>query len=182
MSKIAVVVGHSETDPGAVNKNGRTEFEYNSELSSIVCDELIQLGHEPVIVWRDRAYREMPGKVNMLDVDFSIELHCNAFDTSATGSEVLFYRGSRFGMYLARTIQKSIVACLGLHDRGAKWREAGDRGGLMLQKTRAPHVILEPFFIDNPNDLQVGERLQHELGVAIAIACHGYSGHDHDQH
>lgn len=173
--KIGVVVGHSVSDPGAVNANGRTEFDYNSELSSVVCDELVGLGHEPVVVWRDRAYRDMPAKVNALSVDFSIELHCNAFNTTATGSEVLFYRGSRLGMNLARKLQASIVDCLGLHSRGAKWRETNDRGGLMLQKTRAPHVILEPFFIDNPSDLEIGERQQHELGVEIARACHEYS-------
>ncbi len=79
-------------------------------------------------------------------------------------------------MNLAGAIQRNVVACLMLPNRGAKGRTEGSRGGLMLQRTRAPHVIVEPFFIDNPSDLSVGETCKLELGRAIALGCHQYAG------
>ena len=46
----------------------------------------------------------------------------------------------------------------------------------MLVKTAKPHVILEPFFIDNPSDLSVGEARKVELSVAIAEGCRRFAG------
>lgn len=175
MKRIGVVVGHSKTDPGAINANGRCEFDYNSELSDLVASELIDLGYEPVVIWRDRAYSQMPSKVNNVNIDFSVELHCNAFNTKATGSETLFWCMSTNGKRLAEAIHRNIVSVLGLTDRGTKGKVASDRGALMLRKTHKPHVILEPFFIDNPSDLIVGEERMEELAAAIAKGCDEYA-------
>lgn len=174
MSKIAVVVGHSETDPGAVNDNGRTEFQYNSELAPLVCEALIELGHEPLIVWRDRSYSKMPARVNSLGIDFSIELHCNAFNGKASGSEVLHHGSSVKGARLANSVLNEIVNVLGLPDRGVKGISSKDRGGLMVAYTMKPHVIIEPFFIDNLSDLGIGETCKAELATAIAVGCDEY--------
>lgn len=169
--RVGVVVGHSVKDPGAVNANGRTEFEFNSELAYMVSVELLKRDMDPVIIWRDRAYSAMPEKVNSFDVDFSIELHCNAFNTKASGSEVLFFNGSSNGCKLATFIQEEVVDVLGLPDRGAKGINRDDRGGLMLVKTVKPHVIIEPLFIDNVDDLTTGERLKTNMAAAIAKGC-----------
>lgn len=174
--RVGVVVGHSVKDPGAVNANGHTEFEFNSELAYMVSVELLKRGIDPVIIWRDRAYSVMPEKVNSFDVDFSIELHCNAFNTKASGSETLFFTGSANGCRLATSIQEEVVEVLGLPDRGVKGVTKNDRGGLMLIKTVKPHVILEPLFIDNPDDLASGERLKTLLAAAIAEGCNRFIG------
>ena len=171
MKRVGIVVGHSVTDPGAVNVNGCSEFQFNAELSYMVAVELLKYGIDPVIIWRDRAYSAMPDKVNDHDVDFSIELHCNAFNTKASGSETLFFNGSRNGCKLATYIQGEVVNALMLNDRGAKGVSRDDRGGLMLVKTAKPHVILEPLFIDNSVDLAVGGARKVELAVAIANGC-----------
>lgn len=173
--KVGVVVGHSVSDPGAVNANGRTEFEFNAELSYMVAVELLKNKLDPVIIWRDRAYSAMPAKVNESDVDFSIELHCNAFNTEASGTETLFFSGSRKGKALAEHLQEHIVGVLGLNDRGIKAKTASDRGGLMLVKTAKPHVILEPLFIDNDEDLVRGEERKAALAASIASACKRYA-------
>lgn len=169
--RVGVVVGHSVKDPGAVNANGRTEFGFNSELATMVSVELLKRDMDPVIIWRDRTYSSMPEKVNSFNVDFSIELHCNAFNTKASGSETLFFSGSDNGCRLATFIQEEITGVLGLSDRGAKGVDKSARGGLMLVKTAKPHVILEPFFIDNAGDLTVGERRKPQLAEAIARGC-----------
>ncbi|AUR87803.1 N-acetylmuramoyl-L-alanine amidase [Vibrio phage 1.104.O._10N.286.49.A12] len=171
MKRVGIVVGHSVTDPGAVNANGCSEFQFNAELSYMVAVELLKHGMNPVIIWRDRNYSAMPGKVNDHDVDFSIELHCNAFNTKASGSETLFFSGSSNSCKLATHIQGEVIKALGLNDRGAKGVSRDDRGGLMLVKTAKPHVILEPLFIDNAADLSVGEARKVELAVAIANGC-----------
>ncbi|AUS01456.1 N-acetylmuramoyl-L-alanine amidase [Vibrio phage 1.285.O._10N.286.55.C12] len=176
MKRVGIVVGHSVTDPGAVNANGCSEFRFNAELSYMVAVEILKHGMDPVIIWRDRAYSAMPDKVNGHDVDFSIELHCNAFNTKASGSETLFFTGSANGCKLATHIQSEVVEALGLNDRGAKGVTRDDRGGLMLVKTTKPHVIVEPLFIDNSLELSVGESRKVELAVAIANGCKQYAG------
>lgn len=176
MKRVGIVVGHSVTDPGAVNENGCSEFGFNAELSYMVAVELLKHGMNPIIIWRDRNYSAMPGKVNDHDVDFSIELHCNAFNTKASGSETLFFKNSSKSHMLAMYVQEEVTDALGLHNRGVKPTTSDDRGGLMLVKTAKPHVILEPFFIDNPKDLAVGEARKVELAVAIADGCKRFTG------
>ena len=40
-----------------------------------------------------------------------------------------------------------------LKNRGFKSKTVEDRSGYLLKYTKAPCIILEPFFIDNINDL-----------------------------
>lgn len=106
-----------------------------------------------VIVIERETYKNLPKKVNDLNLDFAISLHCNAFNTKATGTETLYYHSSKNGKVLAEIFQKNIVNCLNLKNRGIKAKFSEDRGGYLLRYTAMPVIILEPFFIDNDDDL-----------------------------
>jgi len=150
--RIALIIGHKKTRPGACNDYyGICEFEFNEQLAQ---DVSAACNFENFIVYR-RTYSQLPGDVNGLNPDVVVSLHCNAFNQKATGTEVLYYHTSTKGKQIASVFQKNIVNTLNLADRGIKPKGVEDRGGYILRYTHAPCVILEPFFIDNNNDLEI---------------------------
>lgn len=169
--KVALSIGHSESDCGAVNQTfGITEYQYNNELAYLVSKQLSKLGHEVVLV-RRKTLNELPKQINATGADICVELHCNAYNKLVSGTEVLHYEESTEGAKLAAELQEAICDTLGLRDRGTK--PSGRE--LILKKTSMPCVITEPFFIDNDVDMMVGMDLKKELAVAIASGIHEYS-------
>lgn len=164
--KIALLIGHGyRGDKGAYNKvTGTTEFDWNENLVKLINQKL----PNSVIVYRDVSYSKLPSKINDLGVDLCVSFHCNAFNGSATGTETLYWNTSRKGKEIAAKLQEAVVSTLNLSDRGIKSKKAGDRGATILQKTRMPTVLLEPFFIDNISDLRVADAKKEELAKAIA--------------
>lgn len=153
MKKCALVIGHKKTSPGASNKaTGLTEFVFNDALAIDIEKEVT--GVEVQRVYR-RTYDSLPNDINELNPDFIVSLHCNAFDGSATGTEVLYYHRSIKGKLMAQILDDHLVNALELKSRGIKPKTAEDRGGPLLKGTKAPCVIAEPFFIDNDSDLKV---------------------------
>ena len=165
--RVALVIGHKFTSGGAVSFNHTTEFEYNEELVGMIASNLSDEPDIEVLIFHRKNYKDLPDEINEKNPDFVISFHCNAYDTRATGSEVLYYHKSKAGMLLADELQSSIHSCLGLVNRGIKPKTSEDRGGYLLTYTKAPCVILEPFFIDNPLDFSVGSDLKYELSLAL---------------
>jgi N-acetylmuramoyl-L-alanine amidase len=156
----ALVIGHSERDQGAVNpQNGMTEFKFNEKLAKHIYSKT---NKNCAIVYRN-SYYSLPNEINRLDPKIIISLHCNAFNTKATGTEALYYYKSRIGWGLATQFAIEISSNLGLVNRGAKPRRKSDRGGYLLYRTNAPCVIVEPFFIDNTNDYKLAQEKYNEL-------------------
>jgi N-acetylmuramoyl-L-alanine amidase len=166
MKKCALVIGHKKTSPGASNKeSGLTEFQFNDELAIDIEKEVNEV--EVQRVYR-RTYNTLPNDINELSPDFIISLHCNAFNETASGTEVLFYHRSKKGKLLAEILNKQLVEALGLKNRGEKPKSGEDRGGYLLKSTIAPCVIAEPFFIDNNSDLKTAQDNRIALITAYA--------------
>lgn len=179
--KIALIVGHEKKAQGASNVNGETEYTFNRKLAKLIAPILLAQGHEPVIVYRDgTTYSKLPQRVNQTEADIALSLHCNAFNTTATGSEVLHYVNSQNSERLASLIQREVVQVLELRDRGLRPVDAkhkgrkGDKGGHLCKYTAMPCVIVEAFFIDNNSDLAVATAKINELAEAIAKGAMAY--------
>jgi len=169
----ALVIGHKKRSPGAMNAaTGLTEFDFNEKLALLIEEkvEAVQIQR----VYR-RTWETLPEDINAFNPHFIISLHCNAFNGRASGSEVLFYHKSPVGKNIAGILQKRLVECLGLPDRGIKAKTAEDRGGLLLRGTHAPCVIAEPFFIDNDQDLTIAQANLNSLAEAYASAISAIS-------
>ncbi|MGL4252919.1 MAG: N-acetylmuramoyl-L-alanine amidase [Fusobacteriaceae bacterium] len=167
---ISLSAGHSKTDPGAVNPvTGVTEYMFNYELSVLVQMKLEEMGNKVTLVHRGNL-NELPNQINKTNSDVHVELHCNAFNSHATGTECLYYTGSKNGRRLGQSIQEEMVKVLRLSDRGVKesTRE------LILRKTKMPCVIVESGFIDNIEDLKVLMLNKVALAKAIAVGIHNY--------
>lgn len=153
MNKCALVIGHKKSSPGASNKNsGLTEFTFNEALAMEIESEVS--GVKAQRVYR-RTYSSLPDDINELNPDFIVSLHCNAFISTETGAEVLYYHHSTKGKLIADILNTHLIKALGLKDRGIKPKTSEDRGGFFIKKTYASCVIAEPFFIDNDSDLLI---------------------------
>lgn len=169
----ALVIGHKKTSPGAANTSTNvTEFAFNEALSRHIEDKV-----DGVVVQRvfRRTYKQLPDDINELKPDFIVSLHCNAFNRTASGTEVLYYHKSKRGKALAGVLQEKLLAALGLKDRGIKPRTSEDRGGYLLKNTKAPCVIAEPFFIDNDEDLKIAQTKLDALADAYARSIEQYA-------
>ena len=149
--KVALIVGHKETSPGACNKkHGVCEYKFNDEMAIEIYDSM-KINHPNIhlVIIRRRTYKTLPGDVNAHNPKFAISMHCNAINGNINFTETLYYHTSKRGKQLAEIVQGEMVQALGFRDRGIKPKTVEDRGGNILRYTNMPVVIAEPFFIDN---------------------------------
>ncbi len=171
MKTIAIVVGHGPSvDKGAWNTtSGTSELDWNSKLATEIA---FAIGRRalPVVIYRSVERQPPVDRVNTINPVCAVELHLNAYDTRASGTEMIHYPTSSNGIRLAKLLQTAAVGVLKLPDRGVKGPQAGGRGMAFLAKTHCPAVIVESFFIDNNADLQVGNLRKAALAKAYADA------------
>ncbi len=168
MKTIAIVVGHGPNiDRGATN-GSVTELDWNRDLAKQI---ISAIGNRAKAVLVNRVIeRAQPVKqTNDTKADAAVELHLNAFNKKATGTEMI-HSGSEKGIALAKALQTAAVKVLGLTDRGIKLPQGGGRGAGWLNRTNMPAVIVESFFIDNDSDLAKGNSVKPALAKAYADA------------
>lgn len=165
--KIALIPGHGPSiDRGAENKDGTTELDWNRDLVRRIKSHLDGRA-EVVVVNRVKERLSPVAEINATKADIAIEFHLNSATGQATGTEMIYI--SKSGKALAERLQKAAVATLRLADRGVKTPFAG-RGNYFLTKTNMPAVIVESFFIDNSDDLAIGNERKEELAMSYANA------------
>ena len=176
MSKrICLVVGHGGKDVGACNPNtGDNELKYNTELATMITEQLRSQGYNVDIYNRGYAKVENVSELNRKKYDIFLSLHCNGATGTATGTEMLYWVTSFKSKRLASLLQEETLKSLGLRDRGIKSKTFGDRGAYLLRTTNAPCVILEPFFIDTDSDIEIGKSKKVEYSNGIVNAINKY--------
>lgn len=178
MKTCALVIGHGpRVDRGAESTTDPkiTELDWNRDLALRI--ESAMRGNPVVkcIVVHRRIEKIPPySTVNDINADFTIELHCNAFDGSASGTEMIHYPNSIRGKRLALLLLARVVAVLDLPNRGVKTPWKG-RGMTFLEKTDCPAVIAESFFIDSTRDLAIATTKKTELANAYASGLIAYA-------
>lgn len=143
-----ISAGHSMSDPGA-NGNGLTE----ADVVLAFRDQLYDYLADRVVLARDgRPGHNLPLRQACEMAkrhDVAVEFHCNAFsDPSATGVETL---SGHEDDALGEHICSSIAGTLGIVNRGDKGEGDGQHSRLAF--VRAGGVVVELFFITNPDDL-----------------------------
>jgi N-acetylmuramoyl-L-alanine amidase len=161
-----VVVGHQPGAKGAKNAaQNLHEYDFNGGIADALpkqtrsCDITV-----------DR-YRNGGGNVQRWSgsSDFLLELHANAFNGTATGTEVLYRKQSSRGKLGAEILLRHLVKALRLKDRGPKPIELADRGGYLVWGVSQLALIPEPFFIDNDADLARAQSVNLAATYAAAI-------------
>lgn len=173
MKKIALVVGHSINSKGAYNEEMNVHEYYLNEALAKKTFEIMQTEKEldPVLVYRKNGYSKLPGDINAHEPDFIICFHHNASSNKTVqGTETLYYHKSSKSKEFAKEIQKKLVEVLEYKDRGLKPVDSEDRGGYVLKYTKAPAVLIEPYFLSETNGMIRGANKQHECARAITNA------------
>lgn len=167
MRPIIITAGHSTADPGAVG-GGLTEADICCDFRNLVAHYLKAAGVPFVTDGKDGENLPLAKAIALVKAQpgaLAVEFHCNAAaNPAATGVESL--SGVR-GTALGAAMCKAIADTIGIKNRGAKGEGAGQHSRLGF--VQAGGVILELFFISNPDDRR--RYLDKKWLVAKAVAA-----------
>lgn len=179
---IFVCVGHANYGNGVISsadgtsKGGVNEYKYNKELASYVVKWLKAAGHQATLcVAPEGQLHSLNDEINYFigeehkqNYDLAIQLHLNAYDGKAYGTEAYAYNES------GKQVAEAICAKL-----GTVWSNRGAKISTSLywtRKTNAKAVLIESFFCDNAADYQKAKNLGMDAhGKLIAEGIIGKS-------
>lgn len=95
--------------------------------------------------------------------DINVAWHFNAFNKTATGSEVWYWLGDGVGYAIAKKLSATIAKTLGIVDRGPK----ATTNLYVIARSKAVTILPEICFIDNKTDIQKYQAKKNELFKAI---------------
>ena len=179
--KLAIIVGHTEADEGALSVPMNVqEYTWNKDLA----DRILAVDSEVERKMFLRDHVGISGAYRASDdwgADLSVELHFNSADSkSATGSAVLYFPGSKKGKRFAGHIFEGMSGALGLRDwpKGTggvvtPFQASGkaQRGLTSLRAGRAPATLLEPFFGSNPEDCATAQANKSAYATSVVRAA-----------
>ena len=175
--RFAIIVGHEKKAQGAnlASPFNTSEYEYNSEVARHMVDYIKneKLPIDPVVIFRDGiGIQGTYAKAEKEKCDLALELHFNAFNGSATGSECLCSADSR-DQELAALVLRGVCDIFqrqGL-SRGIKVIPRSDRGGINVNSfPGGANCLIEPFFGDNHAEAQMAVSKKKAYAQALVDA------------
>jgi len=174
---VVLDAGHGGRDPGASGAN-ISEKDANLAVVLKAGELLTQRGIKVVYTRQDDTYVDLDlrsSMANLYNAALFVSVHCNASTSqSANGTETYYYaplanpalyiqKDDRFE--LASLLQQSMVAKLGLYNRGVKSDNLS-----VLRQTTMPSALVEMAFISNPTEGELLKQQQFRDLAAQAIA------------
>ena len=166
-----VGAGHSNTDPGAITKgNSFTEAQLVTELRNLVVAKIREKGASVVTDGEGSINQPLSKAIELANncSPVRIELHLNSFNLpSASGVECLSLETQR---PLAQKLAQAIAKKIGIRLRGeGGWKPdtAGAHRRLAFCRG-AEGIIVECFFLANPEELKKYLNRKDEVAAAIA--------------
>lgn len=165
MAKVFLSAGHGGSDPGAV-ANGLRESDINLQ-TLLACRDVLVANGVTVVCSRttnaDDPVSQEVKEANASGADVAVSFHANA--GKGDGFEAFYYSSSSEGKKLASLCEKHVKA-LGQNSRGVK---PGDKL-YFVRKTKMTAVLVESFFVDNPNDKLIGDTTVEQIALGVAYA------------
>lgn len=168
-----ITAGHSNTDPGAVG-NGYREADIALVMRELVAMKLRQRGHTVTTDGGGKTNLPLSEAVKLAKRgDVAVEIHCNASHSpTARGVETIALPKDKA---LAQRISQSIAAVTGQRLRGdAGWIDQAQSARGRLAFVQAGGLIVELFFISNPDEVRMWEQKHWLIATAIADALEGW--------
>ena len=173
--KVLIIAGHGAGDTGAVaTHGGKTyrECDETRKLAAMLVTEFAKAGvtADSYNLMRNAFadYKEgsLVNRARFHEYDLVLELHFNAFDGKARGTEVYVSTAGKSSA-VADAVSKA-VSGVGFINRGVKQKNFAVIGQALLQGTKA--ILVETCFLDSAADMAILE--ENRQNVANAI-CHG---------
>lgn len=154
---ILLIAGHGDTDVGAVGLlNGKqiTEADYTRQLLSLVETRFKKHVNTYVYPTERRSMEDYRNGVfssisNIANMDLMLDFHFNAYNTTATGTEVYIPTTSNYTSLAGKIVNG--IADVGFTNRGVKTYNYSLIS--TAQKYSIPAFLVETCFIDNPKDM-----------------------------
>jgi len=165
-----ITAGHGDKDPGAVAPDGTTERDLMTDLRDIVAHKLRLIGHTVRTDGGIRQNLPLPYALTLVPGSaVAIELHTNAAtNPAATGVEVISLPAQKaIAQRLARNIAR--VTAQKLRGDGG-WIDQSQSARGRLGYVRAGGLVVEVFFLSNPQDLATYEGRKWMVATAIVEA------------
>ncbi|MFB2933843.1 N-acetylmuramoyl-L-alanine amidase [Aerosakkonemataceae cyanobacterium BLCC-F154] len=185
MGRIFISAGHDLSDPGAV-AFGTTEAKEMMLTRDLIVKELeaqrVEFYSVPDDLSLKRTIEWINSKAKKGDV--ALELHGNAFNGSARGTEAFYIAGNERRKQDAELILKALLAEvpeLNLRgrvlSRGAKTDTTTPHGRLAFcRQVAVASILIELCFVDNREDLSLLQNHRDRFAKAIAKALIEWSG------
>lgn len=169
--RILINAGHAVngTDYGACG-NGLREAEVNKKIAIKLCELLMNENHVVTYFQQTKSVNDVWQFETKGTYDLIISIHCNSFNSTAGGHEVLYHTPSTRGKKLAQAIQTSLVKTVKLRDRGVKPRT----DLCVLKRTKAVAALVETAFISNPEEAKLLKENPDIFARAIAEGVKNY--------
>lgn len=182
---IAICVGHSRGDGGAVSVGGVNEWNFNRDIATRVRNLLVDRGIQACFIDRyaqagyTRAMDYLAAHLKSMQVACAVELHFNSGPPTAAGHEWLYWHQSSRSRDLARLMDEAMSQRFPRSPRrGIKPIGQGmdERGRQFLQKTHCPAIIAEPFFGSHAESWNYFNDHRQELAEVIAHGIDTWKG------
>jgi N-acetylmuramoyl-L-alanine amidase len=165
--KILLIAGHGQGDSGAVG-NGYREADLTREVVTNVAKHLKFFTEVTIFDFDKDMYKYLKNgnKHDFNHYDYVLEVHFNALNGNAYGTEVLVHQNEQ-GTSVENAILYNLSR-IGFTNRGIKRRT-----DLLVMNTvkkvyGVSHALLEVCFIDNKNDINKYMSNKQEIAKAIA--------------
>lgn len=169
-ANIVVDSGHGAGDPGAVSFPGMSEAEINYAVASKLADELEDMGANVKLIGNDSTrVAARTSTAENWNATLYVAVHCNAAGSSATGSEVYYFRP--WASSLASKTSSGLASALSSTNRGSKY-------GLyyVTRVAQYPSVLAECGFITNQSEFKklCTSSYQSKMASRMAVAIEDY--------
>lgn len=162
--KILLSAGHGNVDSGSIGFDKGKEKDRTKELANLVATKLKGAGHTVTVI-EEKTYNGNWNVKNRTGYDYSLSIHFNAFNGTATGTEVLY----KNTVGKASELSKKVANLLGVKDRGAKKRTD------LYMLNIGFDALIEVCFHDNKGDLNAYNSKKNEVATTIAEVINGGS-------
>ena len=157
-------------DEGAPGVNGRLEADETVKVRDRVIAIIKEKGYTDIVQdANDESLREYLNRAKTGNGSMVCEFHFNAFNFSASGSEVLTAdNASANSTNCAKELVDITSSILGTTNRGVKTEAESHRGKLGLMRELGIVVLVEVCFIDSASDMESYDAHFEELCQAYA--------------
>ncbi len=180
--RIAIDPGHGGQDPGGVSPSGESEAEWAFRLSAKIARHLEARGAVTILT---RGPNDGPSEsqraqlANRFGADLVLSIHFNTHTSPiAAGAATYYFElgnvASEPSEHLAGLIQQALIQW------GRPNCSSHGKSYPLLRETQMPAVIVEPFFISNPQELELFRESLDSLAEVLLGALERYFSYEPD--
>lgn len=154
--KTAIVIGHHAKSRGSLSSYfGLLEWDFYNQVNECLHSSKTFWHNENISGYTSRI-KDTANRINKENFDLVIELHFNSsVNDSANGCETLYYFNSKKSKEYALEFSNLIHKETGIKVRNGGLKaltNKNDRGFASVYYTKAPTILIEPFFGNNLED------------------------------